>query len=688
MAVKKYITNIHSGMELVNVTGGPITQEYNKTVVYDDFLNTDAQWRDTSWGTARQFIPKAGTDNMVQVHYTAGWGALYYYNLDGIDTTNLDRVTFQIYGVQNPTNIICHLVGPGDDFLSGQRYEFVPFNGQWMTHVVSLAQLGDPSIIKGIVFQNYTPNAGCIAYFDNIYFYNTTEIVPDDGIEEITVDTTTVLFEVNEEIYGINHATTEMVDELNIPFTRWGGNGTTRYRWNIDTMTHINWFFQNIARGDGTGLPDNNDVNRWISGLEGVGLSSEQVLVTIPMIGWWPKSRVRDVSYSVAKYGAQQSIAPDNSDAGNGVLLNGAQVVNDPTDASVTFDSTDIQSWVEHLDTLHSTQYIALDNEPMLWHETHKDVRTQGTEGVGYDEIYNLTVEYATMVKAVNPNIKVFGPCLWGWSAFFYSGKDRTDGGTEWWNTRPDRMAHGDTPFLQWYLQQLATYEVNNSTRLLDYLEIHFYPSAANVFNAAEGSAVTQKLRLRSTRDLWDSTYVSESYINEAVQLIPRMKDLIDTYYPNTKLCIGEYHFGSAKFFNGGLTQCEILAIFNLMGDKLDQALLWNSDEDFTENDHVCTAFRLFRNYDGANSMFGKFLLPTTVADRNKLTVIAAKDDSGNITMVAINKTDTDLTMDLTGVTLNNAYRYTSASTSLQHIPTPDLIVPAMSATIYECSIA
>lgn len=660
---------------------------YNQKIVYDDFLNSADTWVDTSWGTQRQFVPKEGTDNMIQVDYSTGWGALYYYNLDGLDTKDIDFLSFQVYGDGSAGNdMIVHLVGPGDNFLSGTRYDFVPFNGQWMTHVVSLAQLGDPSLIKGVVFQNYDPNPGGRVLFDNIYFYNSTPVLPDDNIEEVTVDPNVTLFEVNPEIYGINHATPGMVSALNIPYTRWGGNGASRYRWNNDTMTHINWYFQNYARGDGTNLPTNNYVNRWLDSLAAQGLPVDRPLITIPMTGWWPKSRVRDVSYSISKYGAQQGVAPDNSDAGNGVLLNGNEVFNDPTDASAIFTVADIQTWVQHLITRNGTKYIALDNEPMLWHETHKDIRAQGTNGVGYDEYYNLTVQYASMIKALDPTIQVFGPCSWGWEGFFFSGKDRTNGGPTWWDTRPDRMAHGDTPWLQWYLQQMATYEINNGIRLLDFLEVHLYPSAPNVFNAAEGSTTTQELRLRSTKDLWDSTYDSESYINQPIQLIPRMKSLIDTYYPGTKLCIGEYNWGANKHFNGGLAQCEILAIFNEQGDKIDQALLWNSNEDFTENDYVSTAFKLFRNYNGSNGRFGQFILDTTVADRDKLTFIAAKDEFGNITAVAINKTNDTLTLDLTGITLNTGYRFQSGSTNLTQIANPGLTVPPMSATIYECS--
>jgi len=134
-------------------------------------------------------------------------------------------------------------------------------------------------------------------------------------------------------------------------------------------------------------------------------------------------------------------------------------------------------------------------------------------------------------------------------------------------------------PFVSWYLQQMNAYEQQNGRRILDYLDLHYYPQAGGVALSSEGGASTQALRLRSTRSLWDASYIDESWISdtapggEAVRLIPRMRDWVNSYYPGTKLAITEYNWGGLESINGALAQADALGIFGREG--LDMATLW-----------------------------------------------------------------------------------------------------------------
>ena len=49
----------------------------------------------------------------------------------------------------------------------------------------------------------------------------------------------------------------------------------------------------------------------------------------------------------------------------------------------------------------------------MLWHQTHRDVRSQP---LGYDELWERTVAYAEAIKKADPGSKVAGFCSWGWT--------------------------------------------------------------------------------------------------------------------------------------------------------------------------------------------------------------------------------------------------------------------------------
>jgi hypothetical protein len=47
--------------------------------------------------------------------------------------------------------------------------------------------------------------------------------------------------------------------------------------------------------------------------------------------------------------------------------------------------------------------------------------------------------------------------------------------------------------------------------------------------------------RNRSTRELWDPSYVSETWISSPVYLIPRMKAWVEQYHPGLMTGLTEY---------------------------------------------------------------------------------------------------------------------------------------------------
>jgi hypothetical protein len=66
-----------------------------------------------------------------------------------------------------------------------------------------------------------------------------------------------------------------------------------------------------------------------------------------------------------------------------------------------------------------------------------------------------------------------------------------------------------------------------------------------------DGSSDMQQRRNRSTRSLWDPSYVDESWINDRVQLIPHLKNSVTTYYPGTLIGITKYNRGAENHING-----------------------------------------------------------------------------------------------------------------------------------------
>jgi len=501
---------------------------------------------------------------------------------------------------------------------------------------------------------------------------------------------------ISPYIYGMNFAQEALAAELRLPVNRWGGNATTRYNWQNDTSNRASdWYFENIPNDNSRpqDLPDGSSSDRFV---EQNLRTATQTLLTVPLIGWTPKSRALACGFSVAKYGQQQSVDPWQNDCGSGVLANGTPITgNNPADTSTAIAPSFVQAWINHLVGRYGSaggggvRFYNLDNEPLLWNSTHRDVHPSGAS---YDELRDRTYAYAAAIKAADPNALTLGPVLWGWTAYFYSAKDQEAGGA-WWDTRPDRRAHGDVPFVEWYLGQMNAYQQAHGMRILDYLDLHYYPQAGGVALSGAGSAATQALRLRSTRSLWDAAYIDESWIGTsegaAVNLIPRMRAWVDQHYPGTRLAITEYNWGALDHINGALAQAEVLGIFGREG--LDLATLWDPP---SAGQPGAYAFRMYRNYDGAGSAFGETSLQAASSDANQLSIFAARRARDlALTVLVINKTGSSLNaaLNLSGFSPGSqaqVYRYSAANlAAVQHLASQAVSGAGFSAAFPASSI-
>ena len=221
--------------------------------------------------------------------------------------------------------------------------------------------------------------------------------------------------------------------------------------------------------------------------------------------------------------------------------------------------------------------------------------------------------------------------------------------------------------FTEWYLAQMEDYEDVHGVRILDYLDLHYYPQANGVALSSAGNAATQALRLRSTRSLWDSTYQDESWISdttaEPVQMIPRMKQWVADNYPGTKLAITEYNWGALDHINGALAQADVLGIFGREG--LDLATLWGPPDE--ADAPGIFAFHMYRNYDGLGHTFGEISVHASSADQEQLAIYAARRSAGDVlTLMVINKTGQSLTSPVaiagfTPAATAQVYRYSAA---------------------------
>ncbi|HFC11959.1 MAG TPA: hypothetical protein ENJ56_03870 [Anaerolineae bacterium] len=563
---------------------------------------------------------------------------------------------------------------------------------RWMTYSISLAQFGNPPYIKGIIMQSANSAEQATFYLDDLTFIRKQDIVTSGEGPELAVAFDQVVRPIDPHIYGLNFADDQFAREIDLPINRWGGNAVTRYNWKVDVSNRASdWYFLNVPNDvDEADLPDSNVSNKFIAFNQANNIDT---LMTMPLIGWTPKSRAPDCGFEIAKYGEQQYADPAER-CGNGMVNEDKAVRrNDPTDTSIAIDQSFVTEWVTYLTERfgsaaeNGVRFYSLDNEPMLWHLTHRDVHP---DPVGYDELIERSIPYAAAIREADPTAKIMGPTVWGWSAYFFSAIDSE---AARWSNPPDRSKHDDIPLVEWYLQQMAAYEAENGVRLLDYLDLHFYPQSAEVALREAGGAGRQARRLESTRNLWDRDYVDKTWIDQPIYLIPRMRDWVDANYPGTKLALTEYNWGGLEHLNGALAQADILGIFGREG--LDMAMLWDPPERLQPG---AFAFRMYRNYDGFGGKFGDQLLAANSADADQLAIFAAsRREDGAVTIMVINKSLLDLqaTLSLDGMQGFSAeaqtYRYGSADLlAIQQLdPTPvtegsiNTTFPAQSITLF-----
>ena len=463
-----------------------------------------------------------------------------------------------------------------------------------------------------------------------------TPVAASPSAVVIQVDANLNRHAINPLIYGTAYATTAQLLDLNSPLNREGGNNTSRYNWQLNADNRANdFYFESLA------FPSSVPGEVGDTFIQQSKNGNAQAMLTIPIIDWIAKvgpNRGKLASFSISKYGAQTGndfmYFPD---AGNGIRTNGQNVTgNDPTDANVPNSAVFEQGYVQHLVNRWGTAnngglpYYILDNEHSIWFSTHRDVAPTGAT---MDDIFAKMRDYGAMIKNQDANAQVIGPEEWGWGGYLYSGYDLWYSPTHNY-TYPDRAAHGNMDYTPWLLQQFKNYETQNGRRILDVFTLHIYPQGGE--GGDDVSTAIQQKRNRSTRSLWDVNYVDESWINDKVKLIPRMKNWVATYYPNTKIGVTEYNWGAENHINGATAQADIFGIFGR--ENVDLATRWTTPDVSTP---TYKAMKMYRSYDGQNKGFGDTSVSAIVPNPDEVSSFASvRTSDGALTVMVINKTE------------------------------------------------
>jgi hypothetical protein len=383
---------------------------------------------------------------------------------------------------------------------------------------------------------------------------------------------------VSNLIYGMASVESFHLKHFNLPINRWGGNPASRFNWKIGNVWNVgnDWYFRNQSI----------DEEAWKNFLKASEEHGSIAMLTLPQVGYVAKDSF-SYSYSIKKYGPQENHDPYVDDAGNGLLPNGKPIFsNDPLDANIKVTPEFIREWLleikKSFPRLLSEKrlIITLGNEPMLWNTTHRDIHPEPTS---YEEVLKKHIDTALIVREVLGDIKIAGPELWGWSAYFNSSLDRKQ-------NNADRQSHDNQDFLPWFLKRLKEEEALRKVSLIDILTVHFYPQGEGIYSEQTDVAFR---RMEAVRSLFDPSYIDASWINEKIQLIPRLKNWINQYHPGLLLGITEFNWGAMQHSSGALALADAYGIFSR--EKLDLACLWLN---LRKNSLSDSTYRLFRGLD------------------------------------------------------------------------------------------
>ena len=427
----------------------------------------------------------------------------------------------------------------------------------------------------------------------------------------ITVDLKGDRKEISPLIYGINQYTTALKD-VKATAVRQGGNRMTAYNWETNASNAgSDWKHSSDTNISSSTAPaDAVQTLSKTAAQYGVGYK----MTTLQLAGY--------VSADINGTVTEEETAP--SDRWNKVVFTkNAPFADEPdlTDGVVYMDEY-VNYIINKLgDSTSPTgiQGYSLDNEPVLWDNTHPRVHP---DPVTIEELASKSVEVAKNVKKLDPNAEIYGPALYGYTA--YDHLDDDENSDEWETIKSKNNYHW---YLDCYLDDMKKASEECGTRLLDVLDIHYY---------SESARGTAEDRVQSVRTLYEEGFSENSWIGqwcmENVPILPTVQASIDKYYPGTKLAITEYNFKGGDDTSGTIAQAEALGCFADAGVYM--ASLWGSEP------YILAGINLYTNYNGKGGCFGDTLVPASSEDVSKSSTYAAvnKDDDSQVTVMITNK--------------------------------------------------
>jgi len=434
---------------------------------------------------------------------------------------------------------------------------------------------------------------------------------------------------VSKYIYGSNST-----GNSDYTVVRSGGNRLTAYNWeNNWSNAGADWYFENDQYMSSSTTP-----GKAITDFRDSCVTNHQdSIVTLQMAGYVSAALFRQINLSTE---AAPSIYFKQVVFAKGAPFCSPPGSPDTSDANVYMDEfvNFLVSRYGHAGEPNGVKFYCMDNEPDIWSDgsggaTHPEVHPAHPTCAEYKD---KSVAISLAVKNVDPNARMLGPVSYGFNGYltFQNAPDWTP-----------PLSTGYGWFLDYYLDKMKANSVVAGKRLLDALDVHWYPEAQDgagnrITDNSINTAAMYSARMQAPRSLWDYDYHEISWIetwdSQWLPILPPLQNSINTYYPDTNLSISEYAYGGEDHYSGGIATADVLGIFGKYGVYI--ATYWGSGT------YVDAAIKIYRNYDGNHSTFGDMSvfasMPNKVdssiyasvstADANALHLIVINKNSGN----------------------------------------------------------
>jgi hypothetical protein len=244
-----------------------------------------------------------------------------------------------------------------------------------------------------------------------------------------------------------------------------GGNDLTKNNWRLKIASHPDWY-------------NNVYLSNWDYAAQSLhtNIPAAQGMWGFQLIGHAASNTANnfdDWGYNLSQWwtGVEQNLAGGgvpNTAGGSAATTNG-----NPNLYLETWNADSTTGILPHwfgsgglgLDSTR-LRYWNMDNEVEIWSSTHDDVMPTQLSAEAFLQLYFAVAKKA---RALFPGIKLTGPVSpneWQW----YNWNNATVTGTD----------GKQYPWLQYFIKRVAEEEQSSGIRLLDVIDLHFYPGSSN----------------------------------------------------------------------------------------------------------------------------------------------------------------------------------------------------------------